>query len=223
MILPGFYETCAAMIRAYPQARTVLGQVVTVDEDDRWIGLYGVMPPVGGGILTDFIGRQATQQLVLFPGVVVHRDAYEEIGGFCTLFGHVGDWDMWFRLGQLAPVVWTPRPYALSRIHGGSDTSRTMIAALNIRERYFLTKINIARLNGAIPTAEDWRSQLAREAERTAWELDKKNYVDGRYNQAKWAWMLEPTPRRTLVLLKSWLKLKLRGTTPFTPASRPSI
>ena len=159
MILPGFYDAYAAMIRAYPEARMVMAQAVTVDDVDRWIGLYGITPPVGGGILKDFIERQATEQLILFPGVVVHREAYEAVGGFCTVFSFVIDWDMWFRLGQFAPVAWMPRPYALCRIHSGSVTSQLMISALNIEERYFLTKINIARLNGVTPAAERWKSK----------------------------------------------------------------
>jgi glycosyltransferase involved in cell wall biosynthesis len=211
MILPGFYDAYATAIRAHPEARAVFGQAVTVDEDGRWIGLYGVMPPVGGGILGDFVAKQATRQLVLFPGVVVRRDAYEAIGGFCTFFTFVTDWDMWFRLGQFAPVAWMPRPYGLCRIHGASVTSQSMISASNIQERYALVNVNIARLNGKISAIDErtWRSKLAKEAEETAWDLDKKNCVEGRYNQVKWAWLLEPTARRTFVFFKSWLKLKL--------------
>jgi glycosyltransferase involved in cell wall biosynthesis len=211
MILPGFYEAYTAVIQAHPQARTVLGQVVTVDTDDRWIGLYGAIPPVGGGILKDFAEFQASQQLVLAPGVVVCRDAYEKVGGFCALFDHVADWDMWFRLGQFAPVACVPYPYALCRFHGESDTSRQMVSASDVREHYFVITANLARLSKPteVAQAQHWRSRLAAHAETTAWLLDSQNCTEGRYNQARWAWMLEPKTRHLIMLLKSWLKHKL--------------
>jgi glycosyltransferase involved in cell wall biosynthesis len=218
MVLPGFYEAYATTIQAYPEARMLLAQALIVDEDDRWVELFGPTPPVGGGILKDFTQKQAIQQLVLFPSVVVHRDAYEQVGGFCTLFSHVTDWDMWFRLGQLAPVAWMAHPYALYRVHSESDTSRQNVSAENIRERFFVTMLNLARLNGAAPVGQgpSWRSRLAFSADKIAWELDKKNCTEGRYNQARWAWMLEPNARRLIMLVKSWLKYRLKLMTSVT-------
>ena len=98
MVLPGFYAAYAAAIEAYPEARTVFGQVVIVNESDQWTQLFGPTPPLESAIVTDFVERQATKQLLLFPGVVVSREAYEGCGGFCTLFEHVTDWQMWSAL-----------------------------------------------------------------------------------------------------------------------------
>ena len=111
----------------------MLGQSVTIDEADRWMGIYGVAPAVGGGILNDFAERQATKQLILFPSVIVSRDAYEQVGGFCTLFHHVCDWDMWFRLGRHAPVALVPHPYALCRLYSECDTIRQRVSGANVR------------------------------------------------------------------------------------------
>jgi glycosyltransferase involved in cell wall biosynthesis len=211
MVSPGFYEAYAAVIAAAPQARTIVGQSVTIDERGRWIGLYGPTPPIGGGVLEDFVARQATRQLVLFPSVVVARGAYEEAGGFCTLFSHVTDWDMWFRLGRLAPVACVSEPRALCRIHGESDTSRQTVTASNVREWYFVVCANLARLRGTTltPDSYPWRARLAAYAEKTAWELDSRGSTEGRYNQARWAFMLEPKPGRLHMLAKSWLKHRL--------------
>jgi GT2 family glycosyltransferase len=216
MVLPGFYEAYTAAIHAYPRARTVLGQAIVIDEDDRWTGLFGPVPPVGGGILENFAVSQATRQLVLFPGVVVRRDAYEEVGGFCTWFNHVADWDMWFRLGQHAPVAYMARPFAQYRSHGETDTNRQKVSALNIRECYFVVTANLVRLQGSAPASQGqpWRSQLAAYAEKTAWELDSQNCAEGRYNQARWAWLLEPNRRRLVMLMKSWVKYRLVVTRP---------
>jgi len=189
----------------------VLGQVVLIDEDDRWHGLSGVMPPQGGGILSDFLEREAEQQLTQFPAVVARRDAYETVGGYCTFFNHVTDWDMFFRLAQLGPVASVARPYAGYRVHGASETSRVVVSGLNMRETYFLVRINEGRMNASdrALARRGIYSRMAETAEVTAWELDGKNCLEGRYNQARWAWMLEPTIRRLILVVKSWLKHKL--------------
>jgi GT2 family glycosyltransferase len=214
MVGPDFYETYATTIRAHPQAQVVIGQALTIDEDDRCIGLFGVVPPIGGGVLEDFAERQASRQLALFPAVVVRRQAYQEVGGFCTLFEHVADWDMWFRLGKVGSVVSIPRPSALFRLHSRSETTRLMISASNVRESYFVISANLARLSGLGRAGSDngWRSRLATAADIAAWELDARKCLEGRYNQARWAWMLEPNMRRLMMLLKSWLKHKLSRT-----------
>jgi GT2 family glycosyltransferase len=213
MVLSGYYEAYAASIQMHPQAQMVLGQTVIIDEGDRWIGLFGAKPPVRGGILFDFAEKQAVQQWVLFPSVVVRRDAYEAVGGFCTLFSHVADWDMWFRLAQLAPVAIVPRPYALYRSHRESDTSCQEVSASNMQECYFVVTANLARRNEWPLAVQElpWRSRLAAYAETTAWQLDSQNSTEGRYNQARWAWMLDPNMRRLVMILKSWLKHKLKG------------
>ena len=132
---------------------------MTIDEHDRWTGIFGASPPVGGGILSDFVERQATRQLVLFPIVVVRRDAYQEVGGFCSMFHHVCDWDMWFRLGRHAPVALVPHPYALCRLYSECDTIRQRVSGANVRESYLLVKANLSRLKETAPVAGDqaWR------------------------------------------------------------------
>jgi glycosyltransferase involved in cell wall biosynthesis len=221
LVIPGFYEAYAAVIRAHPQARTVLGPVVTIDESDRWNRVIGPDPPIDDGVVLDFVERLVGDQFqVQSPSVVVHRDAYERTGGFCTLFDRITDWDMWFRLGQLAPVACVSRPYALYRVHGASETSRLMVSGDNNREDYFFAVITDLRLNrsGAHAGEPACRARLAAGAEGTAWRLDSRGCTEGRYNQARWAWMLEPTMRRFLMLAKSWLKYKLKGKPFHVPA-----
>jgi GT2 family glycosyltransferase len=213
-VLPGFYQAYAAVIEAHAQARMVVGQAVFIDEADRWTGIFGPTPPIDGGILADFVKNLAIQQLVVFPSVVVRREAYADVGGFCDLFNHVVDWDMWFRVGQLGPVACVPHPYARYRLHGESETSRLMKSASNTQEVFFIVQANLARLSASCQALGDyasWRSRLAAAAESTAWRLDSKNCTEGRYQQARWAWMLDPSIRRLVMLLKSWLKFKLNG------------
>jgi GT2 family glycosyltransferase len=221
VVQPDFYEAYAAATRAEPRAVMVLGQVVIIDEADRWMRLQGPIPPAGGGVLPDFVEQQAWQQLVMCPSVVVQRDAYEQAGGFCTLFASVTDWDLWFRLGQLGPVACVPRPLSLYRHHRGSETARLYASDAVIWESYHVVKANLERL-GKPGTPEEWkawRSDWATKADRFAWELDSRNSTAGRYSLARCAWMLDPNWRRLVMLAKSWLKHELKPSGAGAPAA----
>ena len=212
-VLPGFYDAYDAVIRANPEVRTVVGQAIVVDEDDRWTGLTGLIPPVDGGAVPDFTDRLLAQQIAQFPAVVVHRDAYEAVGGLCTLFPHTCDWDMWFRLGLFAPVGCVSHPYARYRVHKSSETSRMIVSGENMKETYFVIRSNIARLNGRpAPIDErDWRARWAAKSEEFARLLEARGSAEGDYNQRRWALMLDPNAGRWRMLVKSWLKDKLRS------------
>jgi len=212
IVFPGFYAAYDDVIGAHPEARMVIGQVAIIDENDRWTKLYGAVPPVGGGILLEFVKEQVTRTLTMCPSVVVRRDAYEEAGGFCTLFAHVTDWDMWFRVGQLAPVACVARPYAGFRHHSHQDyTGQLKVAGRNIEECYFAVRVNLARLNGAASSIDEsaWRSHWALQAEMMAEFFGAQHCAEGRYNQLLWASRLEPNRRRLQALALAWVRHKL--------------
>ena len=193
----------------------VVGKVVTVDADDRWLALIGPDAQYGGGIFADFARQQAVSQLAQFAGVLGRRDAYERVGGFCTLFGHVADWDMWFRLGRVGPVWCTAQPFGAFRLHGASDTNRHMLAGSNIAEAYLATTINLARLGAdgrALGTA--WRTELAHRAYRNARKLKTQGLPDGRLNQARWALRLDPSPKHLLAWLRASFAYRWRRPAP---------
>lgn len=212
MVLEGFYGAYAKAIRENPKAVMVLGQAVIIDEEDCWTGITAMLPPVGGGVVPDCSRLFAIRQLTRFPAVVVSRYAYESVGGYCTLLHFADDWDMYFRLSQFGPVVSMQRPYALYRSHNRSDTSQFLVSALNTREDYSVMEANHARLKRS---NSSWGvnarfSRLAEQAETCAWLLDQGNCTQGRLNQARWAYMFEPTPRRLIMMLKSWAKHQVR-------------
>lgn len=164
-------------------------------------------------MITDFAEREAIDQLVQAPAVVAHREVYEAVGGFCTWFDHVLDWDMYFRLAHYGPVGCVDRPYSGFRLHDQSHsvTSPMMVTASTARESYCVVRANLARLQKTLTRDEerDWRARLAGKAERHLRDIDEAR-PEGRYNQAVWAWMLDPSPRRLAVLAKLWLNHKLQ-------------
>ena len=210
-VLPGFYEAYERVIQSNPAALTVVGQVIIIDEHGRWKDIQGPTPALGSDVLEDFAETQTWTQPLRAPGVVVRRSAYEGIGGYCTYFRHLLDWELYFRLAQLSPVACVGVPYSLFRVHSGSETNQLMESDSLIREPYLLLRINLERLGRDSRTAKEaeWLARWAENAETLAWILDSKHLLLGRFDHAKWAWMLQPTFGRGVMLLKSWLKLKL--------------
>ena len=213
LVLPGFYDAYAAMMQAFPQVQMVVGPAVIVDEYDIWNGIEGPRPPVGGGILEDFVDRVAIHWLVTCPSVVVNRAAYEQVGGYSTYLDGPSDWDMWLRLGLHTPVACVARPFAMYRHHTQSQTKQLVVTGENLRQECIVVATNLARIAraGRARPADttSWRVRNARSADWEANRLDRVNNMEGRYVQARWAWTLDPTRKRFIMLLKSWVRRRL--------------
>src|SRR5690606_5145848 len=110
------------------------------------------------------------------------------------------------------PVGCVDRPYAGFRLHDQSHsvTSPMMVTASTARESYCVVRANLARLRKTLTPDEerDWRARLAAKADRHLRDIDEA-VPEGRYNQAAWAWMLDPSPRRFATMAKHWLNHKL--------------
>ena len=212
MVLPGFYQAHREVIDDHPEVVMVSGQVIKIDETDRWGDIFGPLPPEDGPIVKDFYRVQAVKQLGHFVGVVVRRDAYEAVGGFCTLFCHVADWNMWFRIAGFGPVAQVNRPYGLYRMHKSSDTSKLMVGAINTREFYNVSSLQAKILENCGETEYDrsWRGDVARYAESFAWQLRNLGSAEGQWNQMRVAWIVEPSYKRFKYMLKSYLEYKFK-------------
>jgi GT2 family glycosyltransferase len=217
-VLDGYYADVRRTLTTHPDLTMVVGRVVTVDAADRWMALIGPDAAHGGGRFATFARQQAVTQLAQFAGVLARRDAYERVGGFCTLFGHVADWDMWFRLGRVGPVWCTPRPYGAFRLHAASDTNRHMVAGTNILEAYLATTINLSRLGDEARSMDTaWRAELAHRAYRNARKLQARGIVVGRLNQARWALRLDANPKHLFAWFRAWLACRVAPPTPTPP------
>ncbi len=213
LILAGFYEACERIFTARRDIVMVTGQVIMIDEHERWTTLTGPSAEWVDREYTSFLADQAVAQRVQFAGTVVRRDAFERAGGFCTLFGHVADWDMWFRIGLLGPVWCTSRPFGLYRVHAGADTGRHVQTGANVSEAARLVQVNLRRLGKSLPGPElsIWRRKTARRAYRSARKLFAQDARGGASAQARWAARLHPSPKHLSYLALCQMRARWAG------------
>jgi len=210
-VLPGFYAAYYRLIEVEPSVAMVIGPSVIVDEHDRQTSLTGPDVPADGAVLHNFCCGQSVDHLGQFASWVTRRDVLEQVGGFCTLFEHCADFELAFRIGQAGPVGCVPRPYAHYRVHSAADTRRLMVSGRNMHERVLVTRLNLSRLppGACAEKRRGWQRYLARSAHAAAWIMDAAGSTEGRLNQARWAYVLDPRPFRALFLVKSWVKHRL--------------
>jgi GT2 family glycosyltransferase len=212
-VLPGLYDEVRRALTVRPDVVMVGGPLVMIDENGRWVAVIGPRGPELGGVFEDFLRAEAVEQQLQYAGTVVKREAFERVGGFCTVFGHTQDMDMWFRIGELGPVWCTARPYGLFRIHAASDTGRQMVLGTNMHEEVIAARINLARLAArSVAPPADWRQRLAQRAYRNARKLNRAGSAEGRLNQARWAVRLAPTPKNLWLWVRARVGSLLNGT-----------
>jgi glycosyltransferase involved in cell wall biosynthesis len=110
----------------------VTGGVREIDHDGRLIRELPVRI---------FSYRRLLRNNILFhPATFVRREIFELVGGFDAGLRYAMDYDLWLRLGRLAPPVAIDRVLAEFRVHPGSLSSSSRRAALEeeylVRRRY---------------------------------------------------------------------------------------
>ncbi|MGE5539534.1 MAG: glycosyltransferase [Gemmatimonas sp.] len=131
---PGFYAHARDAVVAHPTIGAFACRHAFTDEDGAWLSLsepQSVKPQI---LDEDFIERQLTGQRLHFVSLIVRRSAYEELGGFRSIFQHCPDWDMWNRLVLTQRFFYDPRILACNRLHTRSGTSQMIRTGENVRE-----------------------------------------------------------------------------------------
>ena len=218
MVMPGFYEAYRNLIEANPRVVMVAGKAASFDERGCWTRIDGEDPEPESGLIEGLTGRLALKCTVITPAIVVRREAYERVGGFCPLTGGADDRELWFRIAMLGPVAGTLRPYFLYRRHKGADSSKHAATGRGIHDGYVVSMINHARLHGGhVPPdrVNAIRSYWADYAETTAGWLRNAKDIQGHLNLVRWAWTLKPNLRRARMLLQAGMRKQWRRWTGF--------
>lgn len=65
---------------------------------------------------------------ITMSSVMLRRDLFEQMGGFCEALGGTEDWDLWLRIAECHLVHWCPEPLVYYRFHsaGMSRNHRLM-------------------------------------------------------------------------------------------------
>jgi len=74
------------------------------------------------GLIDSWLDRIAVECRVQFSAMVVRRDVYETLGGFCDGIGSAFDWEMWQRVAVNTPVWFEPRTLAVISRDGTAET-----------------------------------------------------------------------------------------------------
>lgn len=153
----GFYAALTGGIAEQPEAAAAFCRCRIVNERGRTVRetpLEQEQP----GLLSDWLTRIATFCRVQTPAVVVHRAAYEQIGGYSPAAGSAFDWEMWQRLAARFPVWYEPRTLATFHHHAAAASASLLRSGRQITDAL-----------RAIETAQSYlpperRNELARAA-----------------------------------------------------------
>jgi glycosyltransferase involved in cell wall biosynthesis len=162
VVRPGFFSAARKAIAAQPQVSAVVFRIIYMDEDGLWIGLSDPEARTPAILDENFVRRQLLDQRIQFVGMIVRRDAYEELGGFRPELKHCADWDMWNRLAVCKQLFYEPEPLACYRLHGGAQSSHVVRTGENVADERRCIRISL----GYVPREQ--ARHLHREALKAA-------------------------------------------------------
>lgn len=131
IVLPGFYRRMQQLLEKEPEVGAAFCRHAFMDEDGHLIDLSPIERRTPG-ILFDWLDSIAVRQRIQFPSIVVGRETYEKLGGFCPDAFSAADWEMWKRIAANCPIAFEPEILAYFRLHLASESSRLIKSGANI-------------------------------------------------------------------------------------------
>jgi GT2 family glycosyltransferase len=133
--LPGAVSAAVACLRAHPQVAGVYGDCDYIDEHGRKIDTHPTTP-------FDYVTMLETARAPIpQPATFLRQVAVEAVDYLDTRLTMLLDFDLWIRLGEIAPFVYLPQQLAGFREHRSSKTiahqARAAPELLSIYQRLF--------------------------------------------------------------------------------------
>ncbi len=131
LVLPGFYNRMQELLAQESEVGAAFCRHAFMNEDSHPINLSPIERRTSG-ILNNWLDSIAVRQRIQFPSIVVKREIYEQIGGFCPDAFSAADWEMWKRIAANFPIAFEPQILAYFRLHLASESSRLIKTGSNI-------------------------------------------------------------------------------------------
>jgi hypothetical protein len=180
-VAPGFYEALHRGIVEAPDVGAAFCRHTLVDQQGQTVRL-SLLERETPGIIDDWLDRIGSCCRLQTPSMVVRREAYERLGGYCPQARSAFDWEMWQRLAVHYPVWYEPEPLAFFRLGSKSEGARVKASGEQIADSRAV--IDIAR--GYLPSA--MANRLSRRAGEhyalSALELAQKQMEAGNLSGA---------------------------------------
>jgi hypothetical protein len=122
-IAPGFYEAMEEGIRQAPDVGAAFCRHHHVDKQGRMLRTSS-LERESPGVLEHWIERITFLSRLQTASIVVRRETYERLGGYCPQARSAFDWEMWQRIAAHETVFYDPRPLAYFRESDVSESAR---------------------------------------------------------------------------------------------------
>ncbi|MGD1804967.1 methyltransferase domain-containing protein [Dapis sp. BLCC M126] len=185
-VLPGFYEKLRRGIEKNTTVGAAFCRHYYIDENDRKKFL-SVLERDTPGVVERFLEKITLEQRIQVVGMVVKREAYEQLGGFCDQAASAADWEIWKRIAAFYPIWFEPEILACFRLHSSSETSRLMQSGGNIENARKAIEITQTYLptNMAEELSNKAREHYAIEAIKMAASMLKGGNTNGAIAQIR--------------------------------------
>jgi hypothetical protein len=119
----GFYEALSKGMMQAPEIGAAFCRHTIVDESGHTLQL-SFLERETPGVIENWLDRIACSCRLAPPSIVVRREAYERLGGYCPQARSAFDWEMWQRLAAHYPVWYDSSPLAFFRRNRESESAR---------------------------------------------------------------------------------------------------
>lgn len=195
LVHSNFYRSMDNIFKSYPDIGAAFSRFKYIDDRGATLNYQEAEAPVEC-VLENWLHRLAEKQRIQAASIVVKREVYEQLGGFCGVH-YAEDWEMWARIATRYSFGYTPSILASYRKHEKSILGQSLATAQNLKDlEYVIEKIigylpDEARIN----VRKESRKHSAHDALRTANQLwtQSKN-TKGVLAQIRNGWKMHKDP-----------------------------
>jgi tetratricopeptide (TPR) repeat protein len=147
-VAPGFYRALQKGILEAPGIGAAFCRHTYMDEQGRSIG-PSLLERETPGTIDGWLERIGVCCRLQTASIVVRREAYERLGGYCPQAKSAFDWEMWQRLSVHYPVWYEPAPLAFFRQSGQSESARLTASGRRVADSRAAIEVARSYLPGA--------------------------------------------------------------------------